>query len=154
MQRRKTAVELFQVIEASGRKPAVSFHVKSQCIDVASYEKALQLVAKVLSSGSVTPEYISVSGGFPFYYREGVPPLDAYFSTITTTAKSLDLGDVEFLCEFGRALVADSCGLVVQVQHRADDALYINDGVYGCLLECTSRQTVLPTSGLGRKRTL
>ena len=150
----ETAVELLQAIEASGRKPAVSFHVGSQCIDVVSYEKALQLVAKVLSSADVTPEYINVGGGFPSYYREGVPPLDAYFSTITTTAKSLGLGDVEFLCEPGRALVADGCSLVVQVQHRAEDALYINDGVYGCLLECTSRQTVSPARGLGRKRTL
>lgn len=150
----ETAVKLLQAVETSGRKPAVSFHVGSQCIDVVSYEKALQLVAKVLSSADVTPEYINVGGGFPSYYREDVPPLDTYFSTITTTAKSLGLGGVEFLCEPGRALVADGCGLVVQVQHRADDALYINNGVYGCMIECTSRQTVSPARGLGRKRTL
>ena len=150
----ETAVELLQAIEASGRKPAVSFHVGSQCVDVASYEKALQLVAKALKRADVAPAYINVGGGFPSYYREDVPALDFYFSTITNTTKSLGLDGIELFCEPGRALVADGCSLVVQIQHRADDSLYINDGVYGCMLECTSRQTVSPARGLGRKREL
>ena len=33
----------------------------------------------------------------------------------------------------GRALVAGGTSVVVQVQHRRGDALYINDGVYGSL---------------------
>ena len=39
------------------------------------------------------------------------------------------------MCEPGRALVADGCALVVQIQLRKDHSLYINDGIYHSLSE-------------------
>lgn len=151
----ESAVELLRAVEVSGRKPAISFHVGSQCTDAIAYAKALQLTGEVIKRAGVTPVYINVGGGFPSYYREDVPSLEIYFQTIAKNFANFGFDkDVTLLCEPGRGLVADGCGLIVQVQHRADDRLYINDGIYGCMFECASRQTMPPARALGRKRNL
>ena len=148
------AVELLRAVKKSGRKPAISFHVGSQCVNVVSYSEALGKVAKIIETSGITPVYVNVGGGFPSHYREDVPPLDAYFETIAQSMATLGMSEMPLLCEPGRALVADGCGTIVQVQHRTEDALYVNDGVYGCMFECTARQTVSPARAIGRKREL
>ena len=151
----RDAAALLRAVQASGRRPAVSFHVGSQCVDAASWAGALRLVGEVVAAAGVTPAYINVGGGFPSRYREEVPSLESCFRTVAENVAALGLGGgVDLLCEPGRALVADGCGLIVQVQHRAGDGLYINDGVYGCMFECAARQTVAPARALGRGRTL
>ena len=153
----ETAVQLLQAVAQAGRRPAVSFHVGSQCVDAASWRDALQLVGEVVAEAKVQPEYINVGGGFPSRYREDVPTPEDCFNAIAEGAKALGAGTpdgIGLVCEPGRALVADGCGLLTQVQHRADDSLYINDGVYGCMFECAARQTMSPARALGRKRVL
>ena len=48
------------------------------------------------------------------------------------------------MCEPGRAMVAASCSLVVQVQLRKEDQIYINDGVHGSLSEMVTGQLQMP----------
>ena len=48
--------------------------------------------------------------------------------------------DCVLMCEPGRALVAEAMSLVVQVQLRKGDRLYINDGIYGSLSEMVTDQ--------------
>jgi ornithine decarboxylase len=43
--------------------------------------------------------------------------------------------DCIVMCEPGRALVADAMSLVVQIQLRKGDALYINDGIFHSMSE-------------------
>lgn len=149
------AVELLRAVESSGRKPAISFHVGSQCTDTIAFTKALNLTAEVIGQAGVTPAYINVGGGFPSYYREDVPRLEMYFRAIANEVAVLGFSkDIDLFCEPGRGLVADGCGLIVQVQHRADDRLYINDGIYGCMFECASLETMAPARAFGRKREL
>ena len=47
----------------------------------------------------------------------------------------LGLPDARLWAEPGRALVAGGASVVVQVQQRRGDALYVNDGVYGSLAD-------------------
>jgi ornithine decarboxylase len=61
---------------------------------------------------------------------EGLP----CFFTAIAAAKSL-LPEVELLAEPGRALVADGVSLVTRVLHRDADRVYLNDGVWGSLIE-------------------
>ncbi len=61
------------------------------------------------------------------------PPLGAYFAEIEGALERLGLGDAELWAEPGRALVAAGTSVVVQVQLRRGEALYVNDGVYGSL---------------------
>ena len=74
-----------------------------------------------------------------------LPPLDAFFNVIDAGLEKLDLRrDCVVMCEPGRALVATACSLVVQVQLRKDDQLYINDGIYGSLSELVTAGIRLP----------
>jgi ornithine decarboxylase len=112
----------------------VCFHVGSQCLDPQAYADALALTAVTVEEARVPVDVIDVGGGFPVSYP-GVtpPPLAAYFAEIEGAVDRLELGVAELWAEPGRALVASGTSVVVQVQLRRGDALYINDGVYGSL---------------------
>jgi ornithine decarboxylase len=61
------------------------------------------------------------------------PPLGAYFAEIEAAFEALGLPEARLWAEPGRALVAAGASVVVQVQLRRSDSLYVNDGVYGSL---------------------
>lgn len=131
------AVELLQSVAAQGKRPALSFHVGSQCVVPKAYATALEIVADVIEKSGVTPAYINVGGGFPACGMEQTPPpLDEYFDEIRNTSERLGFsGKIPLICEPGRAIVARSASLVVQVHLRKYDRLYLNDGIFGCLSE-------------------
>ena len=79
-------------------------------------------------------EYYDVGGGFPADYGDPIPPLEAYFDAIRAAKREFAL-DEPLFAEPGRALVADGCSVLTQVQLRKGDDLYINDGIYGGLSE-------------------
>ena len=60
------------------------------------------------------------------------PPLDDYIAAIASASATLP-AKVALWAEPGRALVAGGGSVVVQVQLRRGDTLYVNDGVYGSL---------------------
>jgi ornithine decarboxylase len=60
------------------------------------------------------------------------PPLADYIAAIEAGAAALPAG-VRLWAEPGRALVAGGGSVVLQVQLRRGDTLYVNDGVYGNL---------------------
>ncbi|MFZ1416038.1 MAG: type III PLP-dependent enzyme [Defluviicoccus sp.] len=113
----------------------LSFHVGSQCLDPAAYGKALRTAGAVVAEAGVAIEVIDVGGGFPAAYVDTTPPpLAAFLAEIEgEIARQPRLQGVRLWAEPGRALVADGVSVVVQVLHRRDDVLYINDGVYGSL---------------------
>jgi ornithine decarboxylase len=61
------------------------------------------------------------------------PPLGAFFAEIEGAFDDLGLPAARLWAEPGRALVAAGASVVVQVQLRRGDTLYVNDGVYGSL---------------------
>src|SRR3546814_909178 len=64
------------------------------------------------------------------------PPLDAYFDTIHRSFESLPISySAELWCEPGRALSAEYSSLIVRVEKRRGEELYINDGAYGALFD-------------------
>ncbi len=64
---------------------------------------------------------------------------------ISTGIEALGLRrDCVIMCEPGRAMVATGCSLVVQVQLRKEDQIYINDGIYGSLSEMVQVDIRLP----------
>ncbi|MBV8617111.1 MAG: type III PLP-dependent enzyme [Acetobacteraceae bacterium] len=113
----------------------VHFHVGSQCMDPGAYGRAFALVADALARAQVPVEVIDVGGGFPVSYPDlSPPPLGAYMAEIEAGFRALGLPEGTALwAEPGRALVAAGGSVVVQVQLRRGDALYVNDGVYGSL---------------------
>jgi ornithine decarboxylase len=64
------------------------------------------------------------------------PPLEAYFDVISRAFESLPISySAELWCEPGRALCAEYASLLVRVEKRRGDQLYINDGAYGALFD-------------------
>jgi ornithine decarboxylase len=62
-------------------------------------------------------------------------PLGAFMAEIEDGFEDLGLPAARLWAEPGRALVAEGGSVVVQVQARRGDMLYINDGVYGSLAD-------------------
>jgi ornithine decarboxylase len=115
----------------------ICFHVGSQAMTPAAYSEALERVREAIVDAAVTIDIVDVGGGFPSCYP-GMepPPLEAYFSVIHAAFESLPVSySAELWCEPGRALSAEYASLVVRVEKRRGDELYINDGAYGALFD-------------------
>ncbi|RMD64759.1 MAG: type III PLP-dependent enzyme [Alphaproteobacteria bacterium] len=131
------AADLLRRVAARGCRTGLAFHVGSQCSDPSVYRDALALAGRTAADSGVGIDCLDVGGGFPAYYANmQIPPLEDFMAAIRAGLKEIDLPPtVELFAEPGRALVAHGCSLLVQVQLRKDDRLYINDGIYGSLSE-------------------
>ena len=115
----------------------ICFHVGSQAMSPHAYAVALERVRAAIVEASVTVDIVDVGGGFPSWYP-GMepPPLGAYFDVIHRGFESLPVSySSELWCEPGRALSAEYSSLIVRVEKRRGDELYINDGAYGALFD-------------------
>jgi ornithine decarboxylase len=115
----------------------ISFHVGSQAMSVAAYTQAMERVRAAIVEASVTVDLVDVGGGFPSIYP-GMepPPLETYFDAIHDAFESLPISySAELWCEPGRALCAEYASLLVRVERRRGNELYINDGAYGALFD-------------------
>jgi ornithine decarboxylase len=133
----EAATALLREAHEQGCQTGLAFHLGSQCGDPAAYTAALEMVGGVVEQAKVQLNFLDVGGGFPGYYADTqAPPLEDFIEAIESGVRRLKLRrDCVLMCEPGRALVADGCNLVVQVQLRKDNRLYINDGIYGSLSE-------------------
>ena len=115
----------------------ICFHVGSQAMTPEAYAGAMERVRAAIVEAAVTVDVIDVGGGFPSVYP-GMepPPLERYFETIHRAFESLPVSySSELWCEPGRALCAEYSSLIVRVERRRGDELYINDGAYGALFD-------------------
>ncbi len=127
------AVALLRAARPHAARLGLSFHVGSQCTDPAAWTRALALAAQVIAAAGVAVEIVDVGGGFPVAYPGSEPPALALFMDAIREGAALLPDGVRLWAEPGRALVAGGASVVVQVQARRGDALYVNDGVYGAL---------------------
>ncbi|MCA1197146.1 type III PLP-dependent enzyme [Sphingomonas sp. R647] len=115
----------------------ICFHVGSQAMTPAAYTEAMERVRAAIVASSVTVDIVDVGGGFPSSYP-GMepPPLETYFGVIHNAFENLPISySAELWCEPGRALCAEYSSLIVRVEKRRGDELYINDGAYGALFD-------------------
>ena len=115
----------------------ICFHVGSQAMTPAAYSEAMERVRAAIVEAAVTVDIVDVGGGFPSSYP-GMepPPLEAYFAVIHNAFESLPISySAELWCEPGRALCAEYASVLVRVEKRRGDELYINDGAYGALFD-------------------
>jgi ornithine decarboxylase len=122
-----------QVADALG----ICFHVGSQAMTPAAYGEAMERVRAAIVEAAVTVDIVDVGGGFPSVYPGMEPPaLEAYFELISRAFESLPISySAELWCEPGRALSAEYASVLVRVEKRRGDQLYINDGAYGALFD-------------------
>ncbi len=122
-----------QVADALG----ICFHVGSQAMTPKAYADAMEHVRAAIVEASVTVDIVDVGGGFPSVYP-GMepPPLESYFDVIHAMFEDLPISySAELWCEPGRALCAEYASLLVKVEKRRGNELYINDGAYGSLFD-------------------
>ena len=115
----------------------ICFHVGSPAMTPAAYAEALARVRAAIVEAAVTVDIVDVGGGFPSVYP-GMepPPLEAYFEVIHNAFESLPVSySSELWCEPGRALCAEYASVLVRVEKRRGNELYINDGAYGALFD-------------------
>ena len=115
----------------------ICFHVGSQAMTPQAYADAMERVRAAIVEAAVTVHVVDVGGGFPSTYP-GMepPPLDHYFETIHRAFESLPISySAELWAEPGRALCAEYSSLIVRVERRRGNELYINDGAYGALFD-------------------
>jgi ornithine decarboxylase len=115
----------------------ICFHVGSQAMTPAAYAEAMERVRAAIVEAAVTVDIVDVGGGFPSSYP-GMepPPLETYFSVIHAGFEALPISySAELWCEPGRALCAEYASLLVRVEKRRGEELYINDGAYGALFD-------------------
>ena len=94
-------------------------------------------VREAIVEAAVTVDIVDVGGGFPSSYP-GMepPPLETYFAVIHQAFEALPISySAELWCEPGRALCAEYASVLVRVEKRRGDELYINDGAYGALFD-------------------
>jgi ornithine decarboxylase len=115
----------------------VCFHVGSQAMTPLAYTEAMERVRSAIVEAGVTVDVVDVGGGFPSVYPGMEPPaLEAYFGAIHRSFEDLPVSySSELWCEPGRALCAEYSSLIVRVEQRRGDELYINDGAYGALYD-------------------
>jgi ornithine decarboxylase len=132
------AVELLKAARKVSKRLGICFHVGSQTMDPKTYTAALGLTGDILRAMPRTRvDIIDIGGGFPSIYPDmSPPPLIDYKNAIEQGLDRLPHPErYELWCEPGRALVAESASVIVKVELRKDDVLYINDGTYGSLFD-------------------
>lgn len=142
----KEAPLLLREIRQYAHKLGTCFHVGSQCMHPDAYRIAVRMAGKVIKQSGVEVDYFNVGGGFPSIYPGMVPsPLSEYFDAIHSEFAKVNQGrSMQLLCEPGRALVAESASVVVRVELRKGNTLYINDGTYGSLFDAGSLRFIFP----------
>ncbi len=128
----------------------ICFHVGSQAMTPFAYVQALERVRAAIAEAAVTVDIIDVGGGFPSVYP-GLepPPLEDYFALIHRHFESLPISySAELWAEPGRALCAEYSSIVVRVEKRRDNELYINDGAYGALFDAAHVDWRFPVQAL------
>jgi len=131
----------------------ISFHVGSQMMCPAGYGQALRNVSQQIVRAATLVDIIDVGGGFPARYPGMEPPsLDTYVEEIHAAFDRMAVGyTCQLWCEPGRALAAESESVIVKVDARRKDTLYINDGAFGTLYDAAHCKWVFPTRAFSAK---
>ncbi len=131
------AAQLLRRVRSVSARIGLCLHVGTQTLDPTIYTKAIKIAGDVIRASGVDVDVLDVGGGFPVDYGDGsyVPPRHDFITAIKDGIAQAALQNLDLMCEPGRALVAPSASLVVRVEARRGDCLYINDGTYGGLFD-------------------
>jgi ornithine decarboxylase len=150
------AARLLVKARQAAKELGITFHVGSQTATPEAYTTALAEVGKLIARAGVVLDRLDVGGGFPSLYEEdGAPaPLSAFVRAIVDGVDRLPIGErCRLMCEPGRALVAEAESLIVRVDARRGNELFINDGSYGTLFDAAHMGFAFPVRLIGHEQT-
>ncbi len=127
---------MLQRVQKTTKDIGVTFHVGSQCMNPIAYRQAIAQVRTVVDQAGVEITALDIGGGFPVVYPDMAEiDLGNYFKVIEQAVEDYRFGDIELLCEPGRAIAGDAGAVAVRVELRKSNNLYLNDGTYGALFD-------------------
>ncbi|MGI9481445.1 MAG: type III PLP-dependent enzyme [Hyphomicrobiales bacterium] len=142
------AAKLLRKAAGWGYTPGLTFHPGSQCYHPDAYTRHIQESAKIALTAGVELENLNVGGGFPAEYPGAdLPALGTFFEAIRrATLDSFGFHAPLLACEPGRAMVAPSMSLLVQIKHVRREAaeIFLSDGIYGALMELSQAPLTPP----------
>ncbi len=141
------AAALLAAVARAGFRPALTFHPGSQCRDPEAFVGHIEAAAAIARRAGVRIARLNCGGGFPVPYPDAPPPPpERFFAPIARAVRAAFAGAApRLLCEPGRALVAPAVSLLARVEHRrADGSVFLNDGIYGALMENLAMPLTLP----------
>jgi ornithine decarboxylase len=119
-------------------------------MDPQAYATAMGYVRDLLTQTDVKLDVLDIGGGFPSIYPGLTPPpMREYTDAIRAMLADFPQAKgARVLCEPGRALVAEGGSVVVRVELRKNNMLYINDGTYGALFDAGGPGFAYPTKAI------
>lgn len=123
---------------ALGYAPVLTFHPGSQCHDPQVYVRHVEAAGRIAAAATdVTVSVLNVGGGFPAnYLLQTSPEPEAFFAAINAAVDAaFPDGRPRLECEPGRGMAADCMSLLTRVKLVSADDVFLNDGVYGGLME-------------------
>jgi len=144
------AAELLAQARGMSERLGLTFHVGSQAMSPAAFGEALRITARYVATSAAPIDIIDVGGGFPARYPGLEPPrLDAFVTAIAEAFDGLWVrDDCALWAEPGRALVAEAESLLVRIEARRGQTLYINDGAFGALFDAAHASFTFPARAL------
>ena len=139
----------------AAKELGITFHVGSQTATPEAYVTALAEVGKLIAKAGVVLDRLDVGGGFPSIYDDECAGAARRPSCApsTTAWRSCPIGErCRLMCEPGRALVAEAELLIVRVDARRGNELFINDGSYGTLFDAAHMGFNFPVRLVGASR--
>jgi ornithine decarboxylase len=130
----------------------LTFHVGSQTTTPDAFVTALGEVTRIIVKSGVMIDRLDIGGGFPARYPDSDPaPLQDFVDVILANIETMPVKEnIKLMCEPGRALVAEAESLIVRVDARRGNNLYINDGSYGMLFDAAHLGFIFPTRLISR----
>lgn len=146
------AARLLVKARQAARELGITFHVGSQTETPEAFVNALEEVGRLIGRAGVVLDRLDVGGGFPSVYSGTEPaPLAAFIRAVVDGVERLPIGDrCRLMCEPGRALVSEAESLIVRVDARRGNELYVNDGSYGMLFDAAHLAFTYPTRLVSR----
>lgn len=133
-------VELLKQVVELGYIPLLTFHPGSQSKEPYTYVRHIEAAARIASLANVPVTKLNVGGGFPAnYVLSTAPEPNVFFRIIKEAVINAfpENGRPTLECEPGRGIVATCMSLLTRVKLVCTDGddIFINDGVYGGLME-------------------
>lgn len=140
------ATKLLIKTRQAAAKFGLTFHVGSQTTTPDAFVMALKAVRDLIVQAGVVIDVLDVGGGFPSRYANSEPaPMEDFMAAINTGIEALPAREnIRLMCEPGRSLVSEAESLIVHVDARRGQNLFINDGAYGTLFDAAHLGFVFP----------
>ena len=137
-------LELMAYAVGRGLKPVgFTFHVGSQCLTLAAWEKAIKTVASIWEAArrDFSVDFLNIGGGFAAPYKNTQQPaLSDVAKTVNAAIQHYLPGVKRLVLEPGRAIVATAGSLLTSVTGMAERSdgqtwLFVDAGVFTGLFE-------------------